>query len=289
MWKFPKLVDTPRNVFFECFKMSKSCSSFEFSRRWVQCKHVEVVDILLFQILSNCQTETSKAVQLSQSLGQRVHRIEDWFWGGSGKGKVTVVINIMKDILRGWRMSKWLGAGGGWGHKKWQPDHLSRSASGSDGSNLTLEPNITKALKVVKNDECWQNKQSPVQPGKPKQKQKQYGRWDEPGVVRFPGKRGESPAILLIAFQDWESGEDAFQLVETGQVTWCRRRAGPCCESATSIVDQEQQGNFSILVFSLFTIRSSAVLFKKIFSNHNSQSLSLLSIHESLLLEGRRV
>ena len=127
--------------------MSESCSSFEFSHRWVQHKEVEVITILLFQILSNCQTETSKAVQLSQSLGQRVHRIEDWFWGGSGKGKVTVVINIMKGILRGWRMRKWLGAGGGWGHKKWQPDHLSRSASGSGGSNLTLEPNITKALK----------------------------------------------------------------------------------------------------------------------------------------------
>ena len=102
MWKFPQLVDTPRDVFFECFKMSESCSTFEFSRRRVQNKEVKVVTILLLQILSNCQKETFKAAQLSQPLGQRVHRIEDWIWGGSGKGKVTVVINIMKGILRGW-------------------------------------------------------------------------------------------------------------------------------------------------------------------------------------------
>ena len=48
--------------------MSESCSTFEFSRRRVQNKEVKVVTILLLQILSNCQTETSKAAQLKANL-----------------------------------------------------------------------------------------------------------------------------------------------------------------------------------------------------------------------------
>ena len=128
--------------------MSESCSSFEFNRIWKH-KEVEVVTISLLQILSNCQTETFNSAQLSQSLGQRAHRIEDWFWGGSGKGKVVVVINIMKGILRGWVNGWGQGEGGAQKVTTWPLESVSGKVWWSQSDSWTEHHQGLKKLSIM--------------------------------------------------------------------------------------------------------------------------------------------